>query len=357
MSVQVNYTPIVQNIYEVFINFFGGNNVDLQNNPDNNDYYNIYIYWDKVKVSNEMDASIEIYGIYCRLTISKNGELIYSRPHFIRDCYNDTQWNSHYRHSHWHGAYHTDSFFSWETSPCLGTGPIIRTINNLMLSRPHYTDMDYWMLFCVELDKYVHIESLSGVPYMRLGDVGNTGSINIYDFNIVSRIYNESLRENNTVKEFIKYVLKNPEGLKFCYYDNKYNIGIPFIDTIKLFTKKFFYWYYDNGKHKKGTQSTKILISSGILKECYLKYNSIVYDTNLDSTLDANVGNSLRFNFKGNEVLLKKIDAVTVNDRTPILNIEIIGVILYKLLTILNFKYGHDTEEGADTDGAVQRLL
>ena len=59
-------------------------------------------------------------------------------------------------------------------SPCTGSGPINSTLATLA------TDYDegIWQLFCLELDRYVRVESIEGVPYHRLESISasNRGS-------------------------------------------------------------------------------------------------------------------------------------------------------------------------------------
>ena len=54
-------------------------------------------------------------------------------------------------------------------SPCLGSGPIKSTVATLALGY----DEAIRQLFCLELDKYVRVESIAGIPYRYLEKIGN----------------------------------------------------------------------------------------------------------------------------------------------------------------------------------------
>jgi len=53
-------------------------------------------------------------------------------------------------------------------TPCTGSGPINDTINTLY----HRCDLDIWGLYALELAKYVTVESIAGTPYFRMETVG-----------------------------------------------------------------------------------------------------------------------------------------------------------------------------------------
>ena len=124
--------------------------------------YQIVVHFPEVTVTNENHKSIIIYDLYAKVCINGLGNLC-SGPLFNRATYPYIQMVRGYMHSHINGIVTNEHF----TSSCLGSGPIYRTINSLRME----CEEGLWKLYCLELEKYVHVESLHGVPYHRLENV------------------------------------------------------------------------------------------------------------------------------------------------------------------------------------------
>ena len=179
-------------VYEIFKDFFGENLVDLQGFPDlipespalGESGYSGYIIvrFPHVTVTNEHERSVDIREVYVKLKIDHTGSLIgkfqLSRAHFPM-----SHIRSNYAHSHIPGIPSLDSPF---LDPCLGSGPINNTINSLNVD----FDEDLWNLFCLELQKYVGTESVSGVPYRYLEHIGvDRFSSSVNTFNICFKFF------------------------------------------------------------------------------------------------------------------------------------------------------------------------
>ena len=52
-------------------------------------------------------------------------------------------------------------------TPCTGRGPINSTLSTLAIGY----DEAIWQLLCLELDRYVRVESIDGVPHYRLENI------------------------------------------------------------------------------------------------------------------------------------------------------------------------------------------
>ena len=102
--------PLINDIYQQFIDYFGEDKVDLQKYTSRafkfEPYYGnevhtgdnvILVHWPTVTVTNEYDESIEIWDLYAITVISPSGVLIRG-PLFNRSTYDNIQWQSDYAH-------------------------------------------------------------------------------------------------------------------------------------------------------------------------------------------------------------------------------------------------------------------
>ena len=193
----------------------------------------ILVHFPKVRVTNENDKYIDITDLFVRFYVSSLGRL-YSSFQMTRSSCTTTQYNSRYFHSHLHGI--PEDF----ESPCLGTGPIRNTICNLQ----NEFDADIWNLFCLELSKYVETESIAGTPYNYLERVNGYRTLTTISNDFCDTYF--SLNTRNEVNRHIKEMLLNffkkilNEGhLKFIYSNNKYTLGMSFVDAIVLISNEF----------------------------------------------------------------------------------------------------------------------
>ena len=139
--------------------------------------------------------------------------------------------------------------------PCTGSGPINGTISTL---NRNY-DEDMWNMFCLELSKYVTVESIAGHPYHYLEKLGTNNMENGVDRFITSDKFNE------LVRHFI-----NSKKLKFNYVNGSYSIGMSFIEFIVLISNEFIKWYNDQFNKEELTAKFANLKRHGILKECVI---------------------------------------------------------------------------------------
>lgn len=182
----------------------------------------IYVHWPSVIVTNERNQSVTVTDLYAKVPIYPNGRLV-DRFTLSRATYPYVQYSSGYMHSHVSGINSDPSVFM---RPCLGSGPLSRTQETLS-ARGHCEDM--WELFCVELDRYVHVESIAGVPYRYLDRIGTGNSYPInyngFKFQVFNKI-NNSNPKRRLFRQFFKYVIINKKmKFSFCqgYYSSAYN--------------------------------------------------------------------------------------------------------------------------------------
>ena len=286
------YTPTesVNIVYDIFKDFFNEVRVDLQVNKrfksyfDNlleepseftlnklsdynlntksaiadfiNTYYQeppfyIFVHFPNVTITNEHNDSINIKDLYARIPIYWNGTLNH-RFEMIVTTYTRTLFNAGYCHSHLHTLYGNKPKFD---TPCLGTGPLVETCKVLTLN---FTE-DNWKLFCVELSRYVTVESLLGTPYYRMTNITNKSSnkpIKIHNVPDYIWSYKELLVE--TIHNLISKKLLN-----FKYVNGEYNFANSEAELIRIISNEFIAIYNNkfNKKEIEETLSTKSLYS------------------------------------------------------------------------------------------------
>ena len=125
----------------------------------------ILVRFPEVRVTNENDKFIDIWELYAKVLFDWKGK--FREFTLNRSEYNLFQLAHNYMHSHISGIpLNNPTTFQ---HPCLGSGPIRATIANLA---DNFDELR-WQLFCLELSKYVQVESLSGGPYHILENLGD----------------------------------------------------------------------------------------------------------------------------------------------------------------------------------------
>lgn len=306
-------------------------------------YFNnifILVHFPKVKITNEYDKFVYANHIYAKICVSYNGSMI-SGFTLNRAEYSYDHISSDYMHSHISGI--PLSNFTHFMLPCLGSGPIISTISNL---NSEY-DEDLWGLFCLELDKYVHTESIAGGPYRRLENIytNNNGTRRILlstDFRVIKHFaYNNSFNKD-MCKVFTRYLLMSKK-LKFAYNSEGYSIGMPFRDYIITVSNVFIDWYNEAFNNGVYTYSLDDFIRYNVVSKYKITSTKIIKEVNTRRDTDYSIYNGKKVcTFKGKDVLVK----ITGNENTEdintsiLLNPDIALYILTKILYILNYKYG-----------------
>lgn len=314
--------------YESFISF-------LSSLKFNNLF--IIVYFPQVRITNEHDRYVDINHLWAKVKILCNGTMNGGFG-LNRSEYTMLHMSSDYMHSHVSGI-NTYNFSDFR-SPCLGSGPIRDTINSLNRD----FDEDIWNLFCLELGKYVTVESIEGTPYRYLERIGsNTMNIGIDSYITYTKpyYYSNSLTTLK-LKEFIKYFIDS-KGLKFNYMNNSYSIGIPFIEYITLISNSFISWYNDQYNKRFLTKSYDYLVRHGVIQKCIIDKGKIYYNSDVDRLNNYNqyVGKKV-CTFKGEDITITITDLDKVNESnySVILNPQIALFILTNILKVLNYRYG-----------------
>ena len=294
----------------------------------------ITIYFPEVKITNENELSTTIYDMYARVLLNTDGTIVQS-PEFCKATYTKAQWNKNYIHSHIRTLNKSEAYL-WRDS-CLGGGPLRTTIPSLMVD----SNLELWPLFCLELDRYLQVESLKGGPYIRIEQLSNNTVtrkvktlLNTYSNRRYSSVY--STEEKELIKGFISYIIRN-KVLPIVYTVKGYDIGLSPIDTIIKLTQAFTD-YYNKEYTKQFPEGISIqkLFDSNVLAHVTIENDLIKYRGLVESSVSV-LPNSFLFYFKGQPVKLKIKEEDVLRDETPILLSDlVVSSIIYHILNTIN---------------------
>jgi hypothetical protein len=307
-----------------------------------NDKFNgifILVHFPHVRVTNEHDRFVDINHLWAKVKVMYNGTLNGGFT-LNRSEYTLLHFRSRYMHSHINSIPTND--FTQFQNPCTGSGPINGTIS--VLNRDY--DEDMWNMFCLELSKYVTVESVAGIPYHYLEKLGtNDMEVGMDRFTVcLSPNHYRGAITHDKFKEFVRYFI-NSKRLKFNYVNGSYSIGMSFIEFIVLISNEFIKWY--NDQFNKGELIAKFadLKRQDILRECIIDNGKIYYDRGRN-----NVNNYAQYIgkkvcvFKGREVTVDITDVAEVRNenKSIILDIQTALYILTTILKVLNYRYGRN---------------
>lgn len=322
----------INDVYEVFKDYYGEERVDLQNNT-------ILVYFPSVTVTNEHDESTVVTDLYVKTVLDTDGTIVGSFT-MARGSYPLSQVYSNYLHSHAYSIPKTNDDF---TRCCLGTGPIKGTI--ALLSQD--CDLDRWALYCYELDKYTQVESIQGRPYHYITNISKS---NLKQKELpLGYSVSPIVKNPGVIQEFLPYLLEK-QNLNFTEEHNHYFIAHPFREYISILTTDFVDFI-----NTRTTESVESYINSGFLvKGTYDRgTGSFTIKVPASASFDGvNPGGLRACVFKGEDVIVSVINDIIERDdsRDLIINPGIANYILYKILTVLNYgnirkQEGNTTEE------------
>lgn len=316
--------------------------------------YDIIVHFPEVTVTNEKDKSVDIKDLWIKVVVSCEGKI---RGTFgvNRSHYPVTHIMSNYQHSHTPGI-NKDNFKRFQ-SPCLGSGPIMSTIVTLQIGY----DEAIWKLFCLELDRYVRIESIAGVPYRHLEDISVCSKslaqlhTSTYD-SLMDRSqfdnFIASIGGGLMMKDFLTYALESNK-IKFNFNGSSFGLAFDFPEGILVLSNLFIGWY--NRKFNEGGVSTTLrtLITRKFIHPVYYLDGKFLVDTEHTREIADYSGREV-LTFKGRDILLVvENDANVAEDNDPLIHILAIPIVQWiysRMIQILDISYGRDkerTETGA----------
>lgn len=299
----------------------------------------ILVHFPHVRVTNEHDRFVDINHLWAKMRVMYNGTLDGGFT-LNRSEYTLLHFRSRYMHSHI-SSIPTNDFTQFQ-NPCTGSGPINGTIS--VLNRDY--DEDMWNMFCLELSKYVTVESVAGRPYHyleRLGTDGMEAGMDRFTTCLSPNRYRGAITHDK-FKEFVRYFI-NSKKLKFNYVNGSYSIGMSFIEFIVLISNEFIKWYNDQFNKEELTAKFADLKRQNILRECIIDNGKIYYDRGRN-----NVNNYAQYIgkkvcvFKGREVTVDITDVAEARNenKSIILDIQTALYILTTILKVLNYRYGRN---------------
>lgn len=335
-------------IHSIFNEFFGEENVDLQGQT-------ILIHFPKVKVTNEHDRSVDITHLWVKVELLLDGT-INGYFQMMRSELTLEQFMSGYSHSHIHFI-SADNFDSW-SDPCLGRGPIRNTITSLATQFSE----EMWSLFCLELSKYVTVESLVGVPYVYLEKIGvrDDRITQLIQFPLNYPVRCPSIFEPYIVA-FIPFILKKrPFG--FNFFNDSYGIAMSDRDLFITLSNLFIEWY--NSLPAERQTPREELFSGGILFKGKCIGNKLYYTCNSNYNIEANynrlIGRSL-FRFKNRTITFNITNIVKTVDDDPnaaiFLSKIMVAAIVNRILRTINNKYGQSSTEEDAFSGEAHKYI
>lgn len=299
----------------------------------------ILVHFPHVRVTNEHDRFVDINHLWAKMRVMYNGTLDGGFT-LNRSEYTLLHFRSRYMHSHI-SSIPTNDFTQFQ-NPCTGSGPINGTIS--VLNRDY--DEDMWNMFCLELSKYVTVESVAGRPFHyleRLGTDGMEAGMDRFTTCLFPNHY-RGVITHDKFKEFVRYFI-NSKKLKFNYVNGSYSIGMSFIEFIVLISNEFIKWYNDQFNKEELTAKFADLKRQNILRECIIDNGKIYYNRGRN-----NVNNYAQYIgkkicvFKGREVTVDITDVAEVRNenKSIILDIQTALYILTTILKVLNYRYGRN---------------
>lgn len=312
----------------------------------------ILVHFPHVTITNEYNRSTEINHLFAKVKIDYKGSIVGGFS-LNRSEYTYTHMLEHYMHSHVRDipVWNFEEF----QLPCTGSGPINDTIASLSIE----FDADLWNLFCLELSKYVCVESVSGVPYHHLEHLGQRNSVEeLSDFNLVNSLLLHS-RYRDILYDFLDYFL-SLNKLKFNYNHGSYALGMSFVEYNMIISNEFIKWYNKKyASHDYRVPLSKFL-ASGIMCKCIISGNKILHfrESNNRNSFEAFIGKKV-CTFKGKDytIVITGLNTPDSNEYTHILSETVSACILSIILKVINYKYGKERNNTSDSTCKKTRYI
>lgn len=307
---------------------------------------NVIVRFPRVTVTNEHNNSIDITELYAKVSIDCN----FCEPivlKMMRTEYSLEQWTSGYSHSHISGLC-ADSG-DWKR-PCLGSGPLVGTRNKVTMSNITIDErLEYLGLYCYELDKYVRVESIEGIPYNHLESVGSGDSKIVLGNNATDWYYFRGTAKL-ILEDFYKYFISEYD-FKFSYINGQYIVGESLPRLLMKMSQYFAVWYNKEGynKYKKSLEylTEHILVKYKISNEQIYTGDRRINQAYIDAI---NAENREMLVFKGKPVILRIYGNAESSSELYLLDANIFDLFYTRILTIINYEYRNKEEGETSSD-------
>ncbi len=359
----------INSIYECFREQFTEDNVDLRNVVTEDEYTSlitsnkvhaqnttgaiILVHWPEVEICNEYGQKHTIRDLFAQVELNLFGnwlDLMFNRTTYTQD-----EINADYLHSHVCGISEDLRFLPC----CMGTGPIKSTSDTLSKA----FDLNLWHLFCLELNLYVQTESITGIPYRKLNDIGRYGSDHgrvVLDFNQIGLAPAGGLQGADSgvlmnslvMNKFIKWLAdKKPKYILPSIISSDIGVRLKFdprIDTIKL--SNDFIKFVQQEKIEIDVNDYLISVLLNTNKTAFIKQ-----DDDLFNKLSSCVGRTV-LTFKNNEIPLQIIQNTNTKQGYRILNSAGIYAVLCFFIHLYNMPLNFTSYGEEDNTLANQKF-
>lgn len=335
-------------VHGIFVNFFGEENVDLQGQE-------LIVHFPRVTVTNENDRSVDITHLWVKVKLSFDGT-INGTFQMMRSEFTQDQFDAGYSHSHIPQR-DRGNFHHW-ADPCLGNGPIRNTIASLATE----CSEDMWNLFCLELSKYVTVESLGGMPYMYLERIGHSNSI-MEEIHFPLQVASDlhlSDEHNQMIAAFIPAILER-KPFRFNFTNGSYGIAMSERDIFITLSNLFIEWY--NSLPSSLQTPRERLFRTEIISKGKLIGNKLYrigrQNTNSSHNSRGLMGRDL-FRFKNSTIKFNIIGPIPEQDdpnQSIFLSPAIVATIIDRILRTINNKYEQHRNQETDFSGEAHRYL
>ena len=404
----------IQTVHSIFINTFGEDRVDLQGVLSEDDFVSqmlgklitlpekatmligdvseddfivyqerlrnvlrqnlnnatIIVHFPELTITNERGRTHLIRDMYARVVLLPDGKL-YSGPQFHRATFTHAECKNSYLHSHVR-TIPFDNLTTWQGG-CLGSGPIRDTISRLSID----FSWEDWTLFAVQLDQYVHVESLEGGPYHRMETIGtNNGRwreqkdivrfprLSLTLSFSVSNVRVPRFSENFTKEhfsEFVTYFCRHfrETGLFIAFANDHYFWGSPVIETVEKMSNMFIEWF--NTKRHLGeiTATYEELLQNTIIKNSIVRNERLINyisESTTDNRNYASYEGTYLFHFKGNPVTFhyippETLEGSTVQEASRTLNTSLVIAVIQAIETHITLVYGNTPSSFESIEG------
>ena len=260
----------------------------------------------------------------------------------MRTTYPKNQWNRGYMHSHVNGLERGALRFK---HVCLGSGPILRTIETL---KRQSDNEEATMLFFWELDKVAHVESLSGVPYIRLTSVVSDRCEKVDAFPVDSCL--NFFKQKKTViigtplNDFILSFLKAIET-PLSFVDGKYVLGCSFTDFAVSVSNYYTIWF--STVNEMAARGIIKYLPPIIAKETYLLKDGDLYTIqgSIENRAEPRGVRPFKFNDTEFQLIVEKEDTNKNYMTCKLLPLSFIASLLNFILTSVNTATSFEYEE------------
>lgn len=301
----------------------------------------VLIYFPQVRVTNENDRFHDIYELYVKVPIDSLGQMT-GFPALNRAEYTKEELHENYMHSHV-CCIPTHEITEFQV-PCFGSGPIRTTIGKLSTD----FDREIWVLFCLELQKYVETESIAGGPFHYLEHLGDLGMKDNMPSAVSFLIPPVGLQMGARLSAFTDYFLRQRK-LKFSYTAHGYTLGMSLLDFRILVSNEFILWYnrLKASPEGIGAPSLSDLLGNGILNLGTVKNASFYLSNNSRRSINPGSIEGLRIcRFKGRDICIRIRESERQTENcTILLTVPIVLYLLTRILKIVNYYYENPTQQ------------